>query len=84
MSEPYCYTCIMNTEIEATFLDANHDALRQKLTALGAKLTQAETAMRRTIYDYPDLRLDKMAAWIRVRDEGVRSRWALSIGKPKR
>lgn len=26
--------------------------------------------MRRTTYDYEDLRLDKKAAWIRVRDEG--------------
>ena len=74
----------MNTEIEATFLEVDHDKLRQKLGVMGAQLTQPETHMRRTIYDYPDLRLDKMAAWIRVRDEGVRSRWALSIGKPKR
>ena len=72
MSEPYCYTCIMNTEIEATFLEVEHSELRQKLEVVGAQLVQTETEMRRTIYDYPDLRLDKMAAWIRVRDEGGR------------
>lgn len=62
----------MNTEIEATFLEANHDALRQKLESLGAELKQKEAFMRRTVYDYPDLRLDKKASWIRIRDEDGR------------
>ncbi len=29
--------------------------------------------MRRRIYDYPDLRLDAQAAWVRVRDEGTKT-----------
>lgn len=60
----------MNTEIEATFLDADHNLLRKKLKSAGGKLTSKEIVIRRTIYDYSDLRLDKKAAWIRVRDEG--------------
>lgn len=60
----------MSTEIEATFLEVDHEALRRKLSELGAELVAPERLMRRTMFDYPDLRLDKRAAWIRVRDEG--------------
>lgn len=60
----------MKTEIEATFLDVDHDLLRSKLRSLGGHLVSKEILIRRTIYDYSDLRLDKQAAWIRVRDEG--------------
>lgn len=60
----------MSIEIEATFLEVDHDALRQKLASLGAQLVSVERLMRRTMFDYPDLRLDNRAAWIRVRDEG--------------
>lgn len=59
----------MQTEIEATFVDVDHAELRQKLKALGAECTDAKYDVKRTIYDYPDLRLDKQAAWIRVRQE---------------
>ena len=75
MPEDFCYDGGMNrkldmhSEIEATFLDIDHSALRAKLKDLGAKLIRSEFAMRRTIYDYADLRLDKAAAWVRVRDE---------------
>lgn len=60
----------MNTEIEATFVGVDHEALREKLKALGARLVRPERHIRRTTFDYDDLRLDKQAAWIRVRDEG--------------
>lgn len=60
----------MKTEIEATFLDVSHDLLRSKLMSQGGRLMSKEIEIRRTIYDYSDLRLDKQAAWIRVRDEG--------------
>lgn len=60
----------MNTEIEATFLEADHNQLRAKLKSIGGECVSEESLIRRTIYDYLDLRLDKQAAWIRVRDEG--------------
>ncbi|MBI2797801.1 CYTH domain-containing protein [Candidatus Saccharibacteria bacterium] len=60
----------MNTEIEATFLEIDHDKIRRKLKDLNAKLISPEVLTRRTIYDYDDLRLDKKAAWIRIRDNG--------------
>lgn len=60
----------MNTEIEAKFLEIDHDELRAKLKELGAVVTESNHDMLRTIYDFPDLRLDKKAAWVRVRKEG--------------
>lgn len=60
----------MTTEIEATFVGVDHDALRKQLQELGATLVRPERLNRRTIFDYEDLRLDKKAAWIRLRDEG--------------
>jgi hypothetical protein len=59
----------MQTEIEATFLDVNHELLRTKLVELGAACVEPKHDMRRTVYDFPDLRLDKKAAWVRVRQE---------------
>lgn len=59
----------MNTEIEATFLEVDHDALRARLEELGATCAEPQHDMRRTVYDFPDLRLDKKAAWVRVRQE---------------
>jgi adenylate cyclase class 2 len=60
----------MNTEIEATFIGTEHNILREKLEKLGAVITKKECLIKRTIFDYEDLRLDKMAAWVRLRDEG--------------
>lgn len=60
----------MNTEIEATFIGTEHNILREKLEKLGAVITKKECFIKRTIFDYEDLRLDKMAAWVRLRDEG--------------
>jgi adenylate cyclase, class 2 len=59
----------MHTEIEATFLEVDHDALRKRLQALNAKCEQPLFIMSRTVYDYPDLRLDKDRSWLRVRKE---------------
>jgi hypothetical protein len=42
----------------------------KKMKSLGGKLKSKEVFMRRTSYDYPDLRLNEISAWIRVRDEG--------------
>lgn len=61
----------MQPEIEAKFLDSNHDAVRQKLTKLGAKLEKPMRLMRRTVFDYPDGHIEKVARGrLRVRDEG--------------
>ncbi len=61
---------MMQKEIEATFVGVNHDVLREKLKSLGGELVYPERSIRRTIFDYEDLRLDKKAAWVRLRDEG--------------
>lgn len=62
----------MQTEIEAKFLNVNHDEIRSKLSALGATCKQPIRLMRRAIVDYADRRLQsgKPNAYIRVRDEG--------------
>ena len=59
----------MQQEIEATFIDADHTALRSRLAELGGSRLQPEFLMRRSTYDYPDLRLDSQASWVRVRQE---------------
>lgn len=60
----------MNTEIEAKWLHINIDDMRQKLIQAGANLIQQERLMSRKTYDYPDLRLQKVGSWVRIRDEG--------------
>lgn len=61
----------MQTEIEAKFLNIDHDAMRQKLQDLGAECEQSNRLMRRKTYDFPDKRLRKdHNGWARVRDEG--------------
>lgn len=66
----------METEIEAKFLDINHDEIRKKLREQGATCTQPMRMMRRAIIDYPDRRLQTglHGAWasVHVRDEGDR------------
>jgi len=60
----------MQTEIEAKFLNADHDAIRAKLKKLGATREQSMRLMKRKNYDFPDLRLEKVSGWVRLRDEG--------------
>ena len=60
----------MKTEIEAKFLKIDQDKLRARLKEVGAVLKYPERLMKRKVYDYPDQRLRKIGAWIRVRDEG--------------
>ena len=61
----------MQPEIEAKFLDVDQEYIRGKLLKLGAELQQPVRLMRRTLFDYPDRRLQN-ANWgrLRVRDEG--------------
>lgn len=60
----------MHTEIEAKWLNIDHDELRAKLREAGAVLIQPERLMIRNIYDYPDLQLTEKKGWVRVRNEG--------------
>lgn len=60
----------MQTEIEAKYLNVDHDAMRAKLRAAGAVCGQPMRLMRRMTYDFPEMSLDKQHAWVRVRDEG--------------
>jgi adenylate cyclase, class 2 len=61
----------MHTEIEAKFLDVDHDKLRARLDELGAVCIQPMRVMRRKHYDFPGETLRKSKnAWVRIRDEG--------------
>jgi adenylate cyclase class 2 len=61
----------MQTEIEAKFLDVDHDVLRAKLREIGAVCEQPMREMSRKGFDFPDGRLRKdQNGWVRVRDEG--------------
>lgn len=60
----------MKPEIEAKFLDADHDALRAKLKEIGAECVQPMRLMKRKNYDFEDGRLNKINGWVRLRDEG--------------
>jgi adenylate cyclase class 2 len=56
-------------EIEIKFLDIDVNDVTKKLLALGAE-KMGEYHYRRIVFDYPDFRLDKQGAWLRLRDEG--------------
>ncbi len=58
-------------ECEVKFLNIDPVALEASLLARRAT-KQFDRVYRRTVYDYPDRRLDRQGAWIRVRDEGYR------------
>ncbi len=61
----------MKPEIEVKFLQVDHDALRSKLTALGAECVQPMRLMKRKTYDFPGDRLrHERNGWVRARDEG--------------
>jgi len=56
-------------EIEVKFLNINPEAIEAKLKSLGAKRV-FERVYKVITFDYPDLRLNEQAAWVRLRDEG--------------
>ena len=60
----------MDTEIEAKWLNTNHNQIRKELKKAQATLVKAERLMRRKNYDFEDQRLGKIGGWVRVRDEG--------------
>jgi len=56
-------------EKEVKFLNVDPALIENKLKEIGAKKT-FEILYKRKVFDYPDLRLDKVGAFIRLRDEG--------------
>lgn len=60
----------MDTEIEAKFVNVDHDAIRAKLKTLGAKLEQPMRLMRRVTIDSEIMKSKN--AFLRIRDEGYR------------
>lgn len=59
----------MAEEIEVKFLDVEPKALERKLRKIGAKKV-FNRLYRRRVFDYPDLRLNRHGAYLRLRDEG--------------
>lgn len=60
----------MHPEIEGKWLNIDLDEMRERLRAIGAQLDQPERCMTRSVFDFPDKRLDRKNGWARVRDEG--------------
>jgi adenylate cyclase class 2 len=58
----------MRPEIEAKFLNINHDKIRQKLLTVGARCVQPMRLMKRITIDTPIM--ESKHGWMRVRDEG--------------
>lgn len=58
----------MNNEIEAKFVDVDHDEVRLKLVQLGAQLEKPLRMMRRVVIDTPEMKTKN--AFVRIRDEG--------------
>src|SRR3989338_649752 len=56
-------------EKEVKFLNINPTLIQKKLKKIGAKFC-FDLIYKRKVFDYPDLRLDKNGAWVRVREEG--------------
>ena len=59
----------MAVEIEAKFLNIDHDVMRATLAAAGAILVQPMHLMHRQMFDYTDGRLQANHSRLRVRDE---------------
>lgn len=60
----------MKPEIEAKFIDIDPIDLRKRLKKIGATKKHSEVLTKRNVFDYSDNRLNKIGAWIRVRDNG--------------
>jgi adenylate cyclase class 2 len=56
-------------EKELTFIDIDTNKIQKQLVQLGAEKV-GDFHFRRIVFDYPDFRLDKESAWVRLRDEG--------------
>ena len=60
----------MQTEIEAKFIQVDHDVVRRRLESLGGNCTQPMRLMRRVVF--VNKALQSRHGWLRVRDEGNR------------
>ncbi len=58
-------------EKEVKFLNIDKEELEKKLEEIGARKA-GDYFYKRIVFDYPDFRLNKSGAWIRLRDEGDR------------
>lgn len=56
-------------EFEAKFLNVDPAEIERKVLAQGGRKV-FDRMFHRAVFDYADLRLDKQASWLRVRDEG--------------
>lgn len=56
-------------EFEVKFLGIDPETIEAKILKLGG-IKKFDRVFHRAVFDYADLRLDKQAAWVRVRDEG--------------
>ena len=59
----------MAKEIEVKFLNIDPKKIEQRLRKIGARRV-FQRLYRRRVFDYPDLRLNKAGAYLRLRDEG--------------
>ncbi len=69
--EAFCYDKSMNTEIEAKFINIDHELIRNKLKDLGGELEQPFRLMRRVVVHTPEM--TEKNAFLRIRDEGYRA-----------
>ncbi|MBP6945662.1 hypothetical protein KBD61_03620 [Patescibacteria group bacterium] len=60
----------MSHEYEAKFLRVDPEDVRRRLKEAGATLVQPERLMKRKTFDFLELSLRAVGAWVRVRDEG--------------
>ncbi len=56
-------------EYELTYIDLDTAKIENKLIDLGAQKL-GDFHYKRIVFDFPDFRLDKQSAWVRLRDEG--------------
>ncbi|PIS22987.1 hypothetical protein COT49_02775 [candidate division WWE3 bacterium CG08_land_8_20_14_0_20_40_13] len=56
-------------EIEVKFLTINQQEIENKLVKIGATKV-FDRIFKRKVFDYPDLKLDNIGAYVRLRDEG--------------
>ncbi len=59
----------VNQEYEVKFLEIDPVNIEEELIRIGAE-KKFDRIYRRRVFDYPDMRLNEMGAWLRLRDEG--------------
>lgn len=68
-------------EYEVKFINIDPKTIEQKLLSLGGEKV-FDRVFHRVVFDYADLRLDKVLAWVRVRDEGDKVTMAFKQRQP--